>query len=98
MGAIMKFYGCKGAVETISSKQKLNDVSSTMAKLVALDDALPMILWTLSFLEEQGFKVDNMVYQDNKRAILLEENSKKSLGGLMHALNVQYFLIPDQVE
>jgi hypothetical protein len=58
-----------------------------------------MILWTKLFLEAQGYDVDkNIVYQDNKSAILLETNGKKSSGKQTHALNIRYFFITDQVE
>jgi hypothetical protein len=40
----------------------------------------------------------NIVYQDNKSAILLETNSKKSSGKQTRALNIRYFFITDQVE
>ena len=53
-GAVMKFTGGKGSVEATSSKQKLNTSSLTTPELVAVDDALTMILWTPLFLEEQG--------------------------------------------
>ena len=38
------------------------------------------------------------MYQDNKSAILLEKNGKKSSVKCMQALNIRYFLIMDQVE
>ena len=98
-GAVMRFTGGKGGVEATSSKQKLNTSSSTTAELVAVDDALPMIMWTPLFLEQQGYKVhNNTVYQDNKSAILLEENGKKSSGRRTRALNVRYFMVTDQVD
>jgi hypothetical protein len=44
-------------------------------KLVAVDNAATMILWMKLFLEAQGYDVDkNIVYQDNKSAVLLETN------------------------
>jgi hypothetical protein len=58
-----------------------------------------MILWTKLFLEAQGYDVEkNIVYQDNKSAILLETNGKKSSGKRICALNIRYFFITDQVE
>ena len=69
----------KGSVISMSRKQKLNTRSSTEAELVAVDDAATMILWTRLFLESQGYEVNkNILYQDNKSTILLEENGKKS--------------------
>jgi hypothetical protein len=59
----------------------MNVQSSTEGNLVADNDAATMILWTKLFLEAQGYHVEkNIVYQDNKSAILLETNSKKSSG------------------
>jgi hypothetical protein len=74
--------------------------SSTEGKLVTVDDAATMILWTKLFLEAQGYDVvKNIVYQDNKSAILLETNGKKSSGKKRtRALNICYFFITDQVE
>jgi hypothetical protein len=51
------------------------------------------------FLEAQRYDVEkNIVYQDNKNAILLETNGKKSSGKRTCALNIRYFFITDQVE
>jgi hypothetical protein len=89
----------KGAMQLIAIKQKMNMQSSTEGKLVAVDDAGTMILWTKLFLEAQGYYVDkNIVYQDTKSAILLETNGKKSSGKQTRALNIRYFFITDQVE
>ena len=58
-----------------------------------------MILWTKLFLEEQGYEVEqNILYQDNKSAILLEKNGKRSSSKRTRALNIRYFFITDQVE
>jgi hypothetical protein len=38
---------------------------------------MPQVIWTWNFLEAQGYSVtDNIVFQDNKSAILLEKNGK----------------------
>ena len=96
-GAVMTFG--HGAVQTICRKQKLNTRSSTEAELVGADDAATMILWTRLFLLAQGCEVrENILYQDNKSAILLETNGKKSSGRRTRALNIRYFFLADQVE
>jgi hypothetical protein len=57
-----------------------------------------MILWTKLFLEAQGYNVDkNILYQDNKSAILWETNGKKSSGKRTRALNICYFFIINQI-
>jgi len=60
---------------------------------------MTMILWTKSFLEEQGYAVErNILYQDNKSAILLGVNGRKSSSKRTRALNVRYFFLSDQVQ
>jgi hypothetical protein len=97
--ATMSFEDGKGAVQSVSRKQKLNMKSSTEAELVGVDDTSVMILWIKLFLEAQGYKIEkNTLYQDNKSAIPLEENGKKSSGKRTRALNIRYFFLTDQVE
>ena len=55
-GAMMSLGG--GAVISSSRKQKINTKSSTESELVALEDALTTILWTLYFIEAQGYSVE----------------------------------------
>jgi hypothetical protein len=47
-GAIMTMG--KGAVQSISRKQKMNSQSSTEAELIAADDIVSPMLWTKLFL------------------------------------------------
>ncbi len=96
-GAAMT-YG-KGAPITTSRKQKLNTRSSTEAELVGADDMATMILWTKLFMEAQGYEITrNILYQDNKSTILLEENGKRSSSKRTRALNIRYFFLTDQIE
>ena len=88
-----------GAMLVKSSKQKLNSRSSTEAELIGVDDAITMILWTKLFMEQQGYEIDeNIIYQDNKSAILLEKNGRKSAGKRSRAINIRYFFVTDHVE
>jgi hypothetical protein len=69
----------KGVITSISHKQGLNTQSSTEVKVVAADDLVSPMLWTRQFLEVQGYTIDdNILYQDNQSAILLESNGWKS--------------------
>ena len=95
-GGVMTYGG--GAVQSLSSKQKLNTRSSTEAELVGADDAATKILWTKLFLEAQGIEIThNILYQDNQSAILLEKNGKRSSSKRTRALNIRYFFLTDQV-
>ena len=79
-------------------KQKLNTRSSTEAELVAVDDGMGLMLWSKLFPEAQGHVVeDNVLYQDNKSAILLEKNGKASSSKRTRHLNIRYFFVTDQV-
>ena len=88
-----------GAIQSTSMKQKLNTRSSTEAEIVGVDDVATKIFWTRLFIEAQGYEIDkNILFQDNKSSILLEENGRKSAGKRSRAMNIRYFFITDQVE
>ncbi len=62
-----------------STKHKLNTRSSAESEIVAVGDLIPQILWARLFMRAQGFVVrDNILYQDNKSAKLLETNGRAS--------------------
>ena len=81
-----------------SGKQKLNTRSSTESELVGVDDLMPEVLWSRLFLEGQGYGVkDNLIYQDNQAAILLEKNGKSSSGKRTKHINARYFFVTDRI-
>jgi hypothetical protein len=81
-----------------STKHKLNTRSSTESELIGVDDMMSQILWTRYFLKSQGYKVsDNVIFQDNKSAMLLERNGKVSSGKRTKHINVRYFFITDRI-
>ena len=83
---------------SVSTKQKLNTRSSTETELVGVDDLMPSILWTRLFLEAQGYGVtENVIFQDNQAAILLEKNGKASSGKRTKHLNMRYFFVTDRI-
>ena len=90
--------GC-GYPIVCSTKQKLNTRSSTESELVGVDDMMPLVLWTRYFLKSQGHKVsDNILYQDNKSAILLEKNGKSSSSKRTKHINVRYFFVTNRIK
>ena len=87
----------EGAMQSSSSKQKLNTQSSTGSELVGCDDSITKILWTRWFIEAQGYRIrENILYQDNKSTILLITNGRKSAGKRSRAINIRYFFVADQ--
>jgi len=95
-GATMSMGG--GCPISMSSKQKINTRSSTEAELVGVNDAMALILWTRNFLIAQGYSVtDNVVFQDNKSAILLENNGRRSSGKRTRHIEIRYYFITDNV-
>ena len=79
----------KGVIYGTSTGQKLNTRSSTEAELVAVDDCMSHVLWTRYFLEAQGYDIkDCIIHQDNKSAILLEQNGRASSSKHTRHINI----------
>ena len=82
----------------MSRRQRLNTRSSTEAELVGVNDTMNLILWTRLFLQGQGYEVsDNIVYQDNQSAMLLEKNGKMSSSKRTRHLEIRYFFVTDNI-
>ena len=89
----------KGAIQSISRKQKLNTKSSTEAELVGADDVLSDVLWTNNFMKAQGYEpIKTVLFQDNTSAMLLEKNGRDSAGKRSRHVDVRYFFIKDCIE
>ena len=89
----------KGAVQSISQKQKLNTKSSTEAELVGADDVMIHLMWMKYFLDAQGYGAkQTILYQDNTSAMLLEKNGRESSGKRTRHINIRYFYIKDRIE
>ena len=88
----------KGMQLSVSTKQKMNSRSSTETEIIAADDLMPSILWTNYFLEFQGYSSENTIlFQDNKSAILLEKNGRKSSSKRTKHINMRYYFITDRI-
>ena len=89
----------KGAVTSISRKQSMNTRSSTEAEVIAADEVVGPMLWTARFLQAQGYNIqDNILYQDNRSAMLLESNGRDSAGKRSRHFNIRYFFVKDLKE
>ena len=80
-----------------SSRQKLNTTkSSTEAKLVSASDYLPNTIWTMNFMQAQGYPITPSRFsQDNQSAMRLERNGRMSAGQKSWHINIRYFWITD---
>ena len=88
-----------GAVTRFSWKHKMNVKSSTEAELIGTHDAMPQVQQTKHFMQAQGYDItDNIMYQDNKSAILLESNGKMSRSKRTKHIHVCFFYIKDVIE
>ena len=89
----------KGTVYAVSTKQKLNVISSTESSLVGVLDGMPKTFWTRYFMKAQGYNVEDMyVYQDNQSALLLDKKGMKSIGKKSRHIRIKYFFITDRVK
>ena len=67
----------RGLLVVTSTEHKLNTWISTEADIFGVDDCIPAVCWTRYLIEaqEQNF-TENIFYQDNQSATLLENNGK----------------------
>ena len=89
----------KGNVSIYSNKKKLNTKSSTEIKLVGAYDFLPHVLWSLYFIESQGYPVDqNILYQDHKATLRLEGNEDFPRSKRTNHIKAKFFFIKDKAK
>ena len=99
----------KGAMLSLSTKQKINTRSSTEAELVGVDDAMNFVVWSKLFFDWQ-FKdynpseptstvgKTNVLLQDNTSAIQLERYGKRSSTKRTRYIAVRYFYVTDKLQ
>ena len=79
-----------------STNHKLNTCSSRKGEIVAVENLIQQILFF--FMKAHGFVVwDNILYQDNKSAMLLEKNQCASSSKCKRHIEIQYYLVANPV-
>ena len=82
----------------ISTKQKINTLSSTESEIVGVQDCIPGVCCTRYFMEDQVYQVmEKNVYQYNKSAIILENNGNSSSINCTNHINIRFFFITDSI-
>ena len=88
----------RGFPVTASKKHKLNTRSSTESEVVGVDDFMPGILWTRNFMKAHDYDVvENIIFQDNKSAMVLENNGKTSSSKRKNHISIHYFFVTDRI-
>ena len=86
-------------VTSFSWKHKMNGRISTEYELIGTHYAIPQVQWTKQFMEAQGYDItENIMYQYNKSAILLDSNGKMSNSKKTKHIHVSFFCIKDVIE
>ena len=74
-----------------STKHNLNTLSSNKTETLAVDDCIPAVIWNRYCLDSQGYDVfENIVYQDNKNAMILEKNGKAPRSKLRKHITIRH--------
>ena len=75
-----------------STNQKSKTRISTELKIVGVDEFMPGILWARNVLKDQHYGVtENIIFQNNRSALLLENNSKASIVNRKKHINIIIF-------
>jgi hypothetical protein len=87
-----------GSIWSSSIMQKQNTRRSTEAELVSVNDIMPQILGTRYFLIHEGLNIGpSRILQNNKNAILLEENRMASSFKRTCHIHIKFCLVTYQI-
>jgi hypothetical protein len=89
----------QGATSSYSRKLKLNTRSLAETELVTADMFMPEMLWSLHFIQAQGYNAEYVgLYQDNISTQLLIKNGRMSSGKKTKHIKAKFFFIKDRVD
>jgi hypothetical protein len=89
----------RGVTTSYSRKVKLNSRSSTETELLTLDMYMPEMLWSLYFIQSQGYEPECMgLYQDNISTQLLIKTGNFFSGKKTKHIKAKFFFIKDKVD
>ena len=77
----------------------MNTRSSPETKMVSVDAYMPEVLWSIYFIQAQGYGVKyGEIHQDNVSAQMLETNRKFSSSRNTKHIKSKFFFIKDKVD
>jgi len=89
----------EGALSSYSRKVKVNTRSSTETELVGADMYMPEKLWSLYFMQSQGYDVELVeLFQDNTSTQLLMNNGRFSSGKKSKHIKAKLISIKDRID
>ena len=100
----------RGDVFSLSSKQKVNSTSYTVAKSIDVDDNMNFVMWVKLFMEQQGLSLPiksiiknlgsqpSVLHKDNTSSIRLKAIGKKYSTKRTQNINIRYFYITDKIK
>jgi len=89
----------KGAISSYLNKLKSNSRGSTEIELVAVNQYMPQMLWSLYFIRAQGWNMEHIeLHQNNVSAELLEINGKFSCSSKTKHIKAKIFFVKDKVD
>ena len=87
-----------GSITSSSWKQNINRQISTEKKIIVVNDIMGPVLWTLYFVQAQGYTVEiNIMFQDNHITMCMMLNGKKSSLKNTKQINIIYFFVNDVI-
>ena len=89
----------KGAVISSANRIKLNTPSSTETEIVAVGEKLTKFIWFRYLRKAQtGFAIEDVLYQNNRSSMLLENNGSYLAGKGSKHIHIRYFLTTDRIK
>jgi len=89
----------EGALSSYSRKMKVNTRSLTETELVGADMYMLEMLWSLYFMQSQGYDVEIVeLFQDNKSTQLLMNNGRFLSGKKTKHIKAKFFFIKDWID
>ena len=107
-GTILTFG--RGAVFSLSNKQKVNSISFTVAEVIGVYDAMNFAMWVKLFIKQQVVNLPveliikklgakpSVLQQDNTSSICFEANGKRSGMKRTRHIIIRYFYVTNKVK